>query len=221
MDQQANIYVYLYQTCKEDAFSLLPKHIQDHILACHTHAPTQKMSASNYFYLGKKLQEMFHCSLNEIYFRHQKPCIRGIYLSLSHSSHGYGFALSAVQNIGFDIETIRPIAHRNAFAKHILNDEEKKRYEQEDHQDTFLFQCWCKKEAYGKMKGKGITKKIWKEKIVQSETQFWKDQIFALVSDQRIENVLYFYEEEQPKNQSKEIGKTSCNSCEKTYNKKE
>lgn len=205
MNQQGNIYLFLYQACQENAFSLLPSLIQEHIQQCHTYEHTKKMSASNYFHLGEVLKKQFHRSLDELYFIDKKPCIDGLSLSLSHCRQGYGFIISTFQHVGFDMESIRTFEHQDAFAKRILSKKEKEEYDQTPKKNIFLLQCWCKKEAYGKMIGKGINKKVLKVEIPHYETGIWQDQIYAFVSEKKIELVQYFFENMQKEKLSTKI----------------
>lgn len=205
MNQQGKTYLFLYQVCQENVFSLLPHHIQEHIQACHTNEHTKKMSASNYYHLGKVLKKYFHCSLDDLYFDHQKPYIDGLYLSLSHSDQGYGFAISTSQNVGFDMEGMRTFNHQDVFAKRILTKKEKEQYDRSASQNVFLLQCWCKKEAYGKMRGKGIHKRILKVEIPNYEIGIWHDMLYAVVLEKKMEQIQYFFEDTQKEEESTKI----------------
>lgn len=205
MNQQGKTYLFLYQECQEDAFSLLPRPIQEHIQECHTYEHTKKRSASNYFHLEEVLKNHFHRSLDELYFVQQKPYIDGLYLSLSHSNQGYGFAISTSQNVGFDMEEIRTFDHQEVFAKRILTKKEKEQYDQSPSQNVFLLQCWCKKEAYGKMIGKGINKRVLKVEIPHYEIGIWHDMLYAVVFETKKEPVQYFFEDIQKEEESTEI----------------
>lgn len=117
-------------------------------------------------------------ALHYRYGAHGKPYLTDypqFYFSLSHSGEYAALAIAECE-VGLDIQQKRPI--RPSMAKRILSEQEYRRYSgltalsarsdtqaqagtlaaaQTDTQaQEWLLQCWCAKESYGKLSGKGL-----------------------------------------------------------------
>lgn len=119
-------------------------------------------------------------ALHYRYGAHGKPYLTDypqLYFSLSHSGEYAALAIAACE-VGLDIQQKRPISV--SMAKRILSEPEYRRYSeltalsaqtdtqagtqaaaqtaaQTDMQaQEWVLQCWCAKESYGKLSGKGL-----------------------------------------------------------------
>ena len=93
------------------------------------------------------------------YGKYGKPYLKdypALHIGLSHSG---AFAVLAVsdEEVGIDVQMVRPL--RDGVIRRTLSRTEYKRYEQmptpQEKQDWF-FRCWCAKESYAKLTGKGL-----------------------------------------------------------------
>ena len=89
-----------------------------------------------------------------------------IYFNLSHSGEYVVLALAG-QEIGIDIQKKRPV--KESFAKRVLAEPELAEYERRKTQtfaeagrkmQDWLFRCWCAKESFCKLTGKGLSQEL-------------------------------------------------------------
>lgn len=97
-------------------------------------------------------------ALHYRYGAHGKPYLTDypqLYFSLSHSGEYAALAIAACE-VGLDIQQKRPISP--SMAKRILSEQEYRRYSglTDMQAQEWLLQCWCAKESYGKLSGKGL-----------------------------------------------------------------
>lgn len=101
---------------------------------------------------------------NEILFnlnQHGKPTVTGsdIQFNLSHSHDLAIVAISASNDIGVDVEYLKPKPHWQKLAKRFFNPDEIDYLNQqaEDRQLMAFFQLWTRKEAFIKALGTGLS----------------------------------------------------------------
>lgn len=95
-----------------------------------------------------------------------KPYIRHVpwHYNLSHSGDYAALAISDVP-VGIDIQQMRP--YRDSLVKRFFAAEEAAVYESlvpmdVQGQNTLFYTLWCRKEAYGKLLGTGLTEEVLK-----------------------------------------------------------
>ncbi len=79
--------------------------------------------------------------------------------NISHSQNAALFALALGQEVGVDVEFIRPSKNESALVKRFFSPEEVRALEsltESDRPDAF-FRCWTRKEAYIKARGGGLS----------------------------------------------------------------
>lgn len=81
-------------------------------------------------------------------------CAGAPFFNLSHTAHCVAVAVSENEEIGIDIEEIRP--RSRAFAKKICSAEELQLVETVPHPASEIIRLWSAKEAAAKRSGKGI-----------------------------------------------------------------
>ena len=126
----------------------------------------RNISRSNYSNLAIKLKELGLDINNLKFIKKNKPCIDGIYLSMSHSKEFYGFILSD-EECGFDIELLIN-EKRFSLANRILNEDELNEFTNNVDKSKYLTTKWCQKEAYSKHLGTGLNSSIFKMKAAGS-----------------------------------------------------
>lgn len=82
-----------------------------------------------------------------------KPYVEGLYFSIAHSGKFAALAVSK-QEIGMDMEVIRPYPHKVAAQK--FNPMEQAMVLESDDPDEMFMRIWTAKEAFLKWKGTGI-----------------------------------------------------------------
>ena len=87
-----------------------------------------------------------------------KPYLRGgvPFFNLSHTAHCVAVAVSASEDVGIDVEEIKP--RSKAFAKKICSTAELALIEAADDPASELTRLWSAKEAQAKRSGRGIGK---------------------------------------------------------------
>lgn len=107
--------------------------------------------------LFDKVQEPL--PLEYTYGEHGKPYLKNypFYFNISHSGK-YVFCVLSEQEIGADIQWKAPQVNERVL-KRFFSLEERAYWERcstEEEKRDFFYQMWCRKEAYGKLTGKGI-----------------------------------------------------------------
>lgn len=88
--------------------------------------------------------------------------------NLSHSGDYTALAISDVP-VGIDIQQMRP--YRDSLAKRFFSAEEAAAYEElctqsAQEREDFFYTLWCRKEAYGKLLGTGLTEDVLKRNML-------------------------------------------------------
>jgi len=105
-------------------------------------------------------------SIQLVYGRHGRPALAAsethrINFNLSHSGEHAYFALSREDEVGIDIERIRPYssAYRLRLAKRFFSEMECSAMEElsTSTAEEAFFACWTRKEAYIKAHGRGLS----------------------------------------------------------------
>ena len=94
------------------------------------------------------------------YSPHGKPSLPGIHFNASHSGDLWACAVGGDQQIGLDIEQIRPMRDQEAIARRFFAPVECDaivQYPAEERPKAF-FRCWTRKEAYIKALGDGLSR---------------------------------------------------------------
>lgn len=108
-------------------------------------------------------------SLTVAYGDKGKPYIPHVpwHYNLSHSGDYAALAISDTP-VGMDIQQMRP--YRDALVKRFFSEDEAAAYESlvsRDIQKTLFYTLWCRKEAYGKLKGTGLTEDVLKRNMLE------------------------------------------------------
>lgn len=107
-----------------------------------------------------------------------------LYFNLSHSGR---YVLCAVSNreIGADIQQIREIKELQLAERHFAKEEYRQLElcEDLDKRRQLFFQLWSRKEAYGKLTGKGLSGCL-EQELFSRESQeklhiFWEEQVLS------------------------------------------
>jgi 4'-phosphopantetheinyl transferase len=93
--------------------------------------------------------------------KHGKPAIHGvpIHFNLSHSGALAACAVTRDQEVGIDIEWIRPMHDLESIARRFFHPEECRKLLalSEEERASAFFRCWTRKEAYIKALGEGLS----------------------------------------------------------------
>jgi 4'-phosphopantetheinyl transferase len=102
--------------------------------------------------------------LEFVYLRGGKPRLsekheRNVFFNLSHSNEIVLYAFSGTQNVGVDIEHIRPVEDLATIAEHNFSTREIVDLKKLPPQKVLegFFNCWTRKEAYVKALGSGLS----------------------------------------------------------------
>lgn len=183
------INIYLYSKKQLISNPLLPNNIIAHC-AIYKNKELQLISKNNYYYLENILTKQYNNTISNIYFTNfGKPIINDkLFLSLSHTSSYFGFAINDISSIGFDIENINRV--KSKFSHYILNEDEKVQYYKAQNKNLYLAIKWCEKEALGKLNGSGINKSILKLTAPYKFTyQIDNNTILVLVSNHKMGSI--------------------------------
>jgi len=96
-----------------------------------------------------------------------KPYIYQVswHYNLSHSGDYAALAISDA-SVGIDIQQMRP--HRDSLVKRFFSEEEAAAYENLFcGRAAFFYTLWCRKEAYGKLLGTGLTEDVLKRNMLK------------------------------------------------------
>ncbi len=151
--------LYLYNNALAIDYKL-PNNIYEHVK--YKIKEKREISLSNYYYLSLKLKEL-GLDIANVYFLNNKPMLKGLYLSISHTDKLYGFALSD-KELGLDIEATIP-ENRLNLSQRILSNIELEEYSKSANKALYLTNKWTIKEAYSKYLGTGLSEEIFAKSL--------------------------------------------------------
>ncbi len=118
--------------------------------------------------LGKEAFEKAEIAIGE----HGKPYIVNTRFSynISHSGR-YAVLVTAKTEVGVDIQECKPV-RKETIAKRFFARKEWEAVASEDRQgledtDDIFYQIWCRKEAYGKFLGMGLTEDVLQTNVLR------------------------------------------------------
>jgi 4'-phosphopantetheinyl transferase len=99
------------------------------------------------------------------YGKHGKPALArpyshsGLSFNLAHSGDLAVYAFAQAQELGVDVEAMRPLADADGIASRFFSATEKQAYQTlaSCHRRTGFFNCWTRKEAFVKALGDGLS----------------------------------------------------------------
>ena len=108
----------------------------------------------------KRLEELPGQFLTYRYGENGKPYFRELpfYFSLSHSGD-YVFCVLSVEEVGADIQQHRrnfKAGNRRHLADRFFSEEERRALEDSEESEVLFYRLWARKEALGKLTGKGV-----------------------------------------------------------------
>ena len=121
----------------------------------------RKLCVASYILLKTALKDSY--GINDInlgYNEHGKPYLKdwdNIFFNISHCPCGAVCVVSEYE-VGVDIQDIRPF--RENVPKKVFSEEEQDYINSADDKNRAFARIWSKKEAYFKMLGRGLTKKM-------------------------------------------------------------
>lgn len=121
-------------------------------------------------YLPKK-------EINFSYNEHLKPFIKGINFNIAQSGNYFACAFSLSNQVGVDIQEIRPTMFLASMIEEYFSEEEKNYFSKNDSYESFFY-IWCKKEAILKSLGLGLSQELKKINTIDSLN---KDDKWSLI----------------------------------------
>ncbi|MCB9499709.1 MAG: 4'-phosphopantetheinyl transferase superfamily protein [Erysipelotrichaceae bacterium] len=120
----------------------------------------KNMSLFGYMVLTKYLQSYLSIDLfikNINVYMNGKPYFEGFEYNISNTGEYVLVGISQTSPIGLDIESLEHVLNNQKAVKAYLNIDEQFDYYNSKDPDFFLLTTWCKKEAFAKFTGKGLS----------------------------------------------------------------